>query len=201
MLTMKAQLGVLAAACLGIAPALDVFAAGPSPGVNVTVTNPPTDPVAVAVTNPLQVTITNPTTLQNVVLSNIPVRFEPSGTDIFGISLIAQDVVPPGHVFILTYASAVGRPNHSAAVITAAECQLMLRHTQGSDILEFTGVPLPMKASGLGAASGSEPMYLPIKTGEGVSARCAASGVEGGSVSSLAASWNVVLGGYFTPTE
>jgi len=53
----------------GLCAAAGTWAAGPTPGVNVTVTNPRSNPVPVAVTNPLQVTVTNPTTMQSVTVN------------------------------------------------------------------------------------------------------------------------------------
>jgi hypothetical protein len=199
--TSKAMLPQFVVLCFGLCSSIGSSAAGPDPGVNVTVTNRASSPVPVAVTNPVQVTVTNPASVQAVMLSNLPVRFEPSGVDIFGISLIPLDAVPTGQVLIVSYASAVGRANNTAEVISAAECEISLRHIVGGDILEFRSVALPVRPSGLGSAMASQAMYLPVRSGEAVSARCSAAGNGGIPIPSSGASWEVVLAGYFTDAK
>ena len=182
----------------GLCAAAATWAAGPTPGVNVTVTNPRSSPVPVAVTNPLQVTVTNPTMMQSVIVSNVAARFDTELTK--GSSpttLVPQDAIPAGQVLILTYANASGFPVDSRDVITAADCQINLVHTEEGHTLTGHLAALPVKASGLGSATASEPMYLPIRSGEGIALSCAASGTTSGTPVIMDSTWYVVLGGYF----
>jgi hypothetical protein len=90
---------------------------------------------------------------------------------------------------IIAYANVMGASNNSNVSITAAGCFMRLIQTIGgtTSVSPIASIPVRVDLFGVG---GSESMFLPLSTGEGLTVVCSA------NVPSL---FRALLSGYFVP--
>ena len=158
---------------------------GPPGGLNVNVLNTP-------------LAVTGTVTVANSASAQIPKRF--NGTIFDSTSLtnvIPKDAVPAGKVLVVSYVSAHGVANNTAAHLTAGECTMWLISTP--ELSTQGGLPV---TPGVFNGAVSQATYLPINAGESVSLSCFASGTLGGTFfPNLPTTWWVSLSGYLTDAQ
>jgi len=190
-------LGALAVTVLvlGLGPAgSPAFAAGPDPGINVTVTNPPSTPVPVtlqgtsSISGNVNVTNFPATQVTRDVLA--PGQNPTTHTVVFNFSNANEPQVSPnvltGQRFIVTYVSVVLFSNNAGFPLTSGDC-----------LLRFVNLlrMFPLTKAFDRFFSASEQMFLVLNEGEQLSMRCDATG---GVVAGNQA--NATVSGYFVPT-
>ncbi len=174
------------------------IAAGPAPGLNVTVTNPPSAPVPVTVSGTSSiagsVAITNLPAVQKTrdVLapgqSPLTQRtlFNPS--DSFG-NIAVTPPVPAGQRFIVLYVGATALSGNGAFPVTSAACQLQFQN--GAYLAAF-----PLASTPLGLYWASENMFTVLNESEQIGALCRL--VTGAPASQLV---DMTVSGYFVPVQ
>jgi hypothetical protein len=149
-------------------------AAGPNPGINVTVTNPPSAPVPVTLSGTSSIS-------GNVAITNFPAvqktrdvlapgqnpftqrtGFNP--TDSFS-DIPVTPQVPAGQRFIVSYVSAIAFSGNGAFPLTSAAC--LLRFASGPYLAAFS-----LASNPLGLFWASENMFVVLNEGEQLGAFC-----------------------------
>jgi hypothetical protein len=147
----------------------------------VTITNQPNVFVTNTAANPVPVTVATTTE---------PVRFtssfsRPGNPNEPTSAVIPADAVPVGKILIVAYATLFGQAQQGATIAQAG-CQLrLITSTSTSQI-----GAIPMRTD-LAGASASEPMFLPVHSGEGLGLLC--------STNPETSFWRVTFSGYLVP--
>ena len=169
------------------------YAASSTPFQNVIVMNSDTQPVPVK-------QVGGVTASTSDVDQRTAKRFGPKTFGTFAgdpVLLIAQDGIPAGQKFIVSYVGIEGSSAISGFPLADGRCTMFVVRTQDDRPQQFLVGGIPMHI-GDGRLAGSETAFLPVNSGEGLEFFCSGRTAAGERPSSF---FSISVSGYFMPAS